>query len=385
MGLFDGTYFGTAGNDTFQAYKRGLIVKFWGSWEIFGNGGNDRLTGGPKDDTVWGGVGDDVLYGEDGNDYMKGGPGSDRIYGGNGFDRLLGESGNDLMYGGAGNDYLDGGLGNDLMVGGDGADTYIVDSINDQIFEYWDGGDVDRVESSVNYTLGNYVENLTLTGRAYRGTGNFGNNYIVGNNYGNELYGLGGNDTIGGGSGNDLVSGGDGKDSLFGNGGNDVLQGGAGDDGLYGGDGDDALFAGSGKDLVNGGAGNDVLFGFEGNDTLIGGAGSDRLRGYGYGNEIEQDTLTGGESGPLAGADTFILGDASRALYTGPGFATITDFSRTEGDKLELYGSLSDYSLGTGNFGGGLTVDRTIFYRGDLIGVLLDVTTVVPSADFVFV
>ncbi|MEY2654002.1 MAG: hypothetical protein RLZZ524_1030, partial [Pseudomonadota bacterium] len=68
-----------------------------------------------------------------------------------------------------------------------------------------------------------------------------------------------------------------------------------------------------------------ALFGNGGNDSLRGGAGSDRLVG-GQGN----DTLTGG-----AGADVhaFIRGELSQD--------TVTDFLKSEGDKLDLSALLS--------------------------------------------
>ena len=71
-------------------------------------------------------------------------------------------------------------------------------------------------------------------------------------------------------------------------------------------------------------------------------------------------------------------------FYLESGHGTITDFRRSEGDKIQIAGELSDYTLGTGHFGGTGALDRTIFYRDDLIGVVLDNTTVSLSEDFVF-
>jgi trimeric autotransporter adhesin len=63
---------------------------------------------------------------------------------------------------------------------------------------------VDTVLASVNYTLSEHVENLTLTGSsAILGIGNTLNNLIVGNSADNTLDGREGNDTLQGGGGND--------------------------------------------------------------------------------------------------------------------------------------------------------------------------------------
>ena len=71
-----------------------------------GDGGDNRLTGGP---------GNDELYGHGGNDELYGGAGDDRLYGGAGNDVLRGGAGNDVLYGGAGYDRLYGGAGNDVL------------------------------------------------------------------------------------------------------------------------------------------------------------------------------------------------------------------------------------------------------------------------------
>lgn len=83
----------------------------------------------------------------------------------------------------------------------------------------------------------------------------------------NELFGLGGNDTLKGGiadfSGNDTLLGGDGDDLLLGEGGDDFLLGGAGNDIYIGGTGVD-IFA------LTSGEGVDVITDFEAGTDLIG-------------------------------------------------------------------------------------------------------------------
>ncbi len=118
--------------------------------------------------------------------------------------QLTGNIGNNVLNGGDGLDVLNGGDGADTLIGGSGDDIYIVDSLTDTIIET-SGGGKDTVESSVSYTLGNFNENLTLTGKLdISGFGNMLNNVVTGNSGDNILNGLEGVDTLIGGSGNDI-------------------------------------------------------------------------------------------------------------------------------------------------------------------------------------
>ncbi|BAY25154.1 hypothetical protein NIES2100_49580 [Calothrix sp. NIES-2100] len=107
---------------------------------------------------------------------IKGTVADDILNGTTSTDRLYGYEGNDILNAGTGNDSLDGGSGNDIMSGGSGNDTYIVDSADDVVSEDngagGDAGGKDTVKSAVDWTLGNYIERLTLTETAVRGTGN---------------------------------------------------------------------------------------------------------------------------------------------------------------------------------------------------------------------
>jgi trimeric autotransporter adhesin len=148
---------------------------------------------------------------------------NDTLNGGTGNDSIDGAAGNDTLSGGAGNDTLDGGVGVDVMWGGAGNDVYYVDNAIDQTNEAIsatnraDATGTDLVYSSVTRTLGNYLENLSLTGTAaINGTGNALANTLTGNSAANTLNGDVGNDTLFGGAGNDTVNGGDGDDWLFG-------------------------------------------------------------------------------------------------------------------------------------------------------------------------
>ncbi|MBD2267072.1 putative Ig domain-containing protein [Anabaena sp. FACHB-709] len=244
---------------------------------IIGNSADNILSGGDNDDILRGGEGNDTLYGGAGNDSLDGGIGNDSLNGEDGNDNLKGDVGNDILNGNAGNDTLDGGLGDDVMTGGAGNDIYFVDSSNDTIIEELNEG-TDTVNASINWTLGNNLENLTLTGsNGINGTGNALKNIITGNNGDNilsggdnddTLRGNAGNDTLFGGSGNDSLSGGIGDDILNGADGNDNLKGEAGNDTLDGGAGNDSLDGGLGDDVMTGGAGNDTYFVDSSNDTI---------------------------------------------------------------------------------------------------------------------
>lgn len=212
-------------------------------------------------------------------------------------------------------------------------------------------------------------------------------------------YGYGGNDNFWGNSAADSLYGGSGNDALFGRGEDDYLVGGAGNDYLYGDTGDDSLYGGYRHDTLYGDYGNDILYGGDGhdrltgeqdNDILLGGRGNDLLVGYISDiTSTDFDTLTGG-----AGADTFVLGESDTRQYSvyvfvgyqGDGYATITDFSRRQGDQIQVAGSITDYSLDKSvNLSGGSALDTGIYYGDDLIAVVQDTTKVYLSVDFNFV
>lgn len=92
------------------------------------------------------------------------------------------------------------------MVGGSGNDTYVVDNIGDVVTETGTSTtEIDLVQSSISYSLGANLENLTLTGtNTINGTGNSLANTLTGN------------------AANNILTGGSGNDRLYGNAGNDV-------------------------------------------------------------------------------------------------------------------------------------------------------------------
>lgn len=343
---------------------------------------------------------DQTLTGTAGNDVLTGGVGNDQLFG---------LAGNDTLIGGAGNDLLDGGPDTDNMQGGSGDDIYVVDNSGDVVTENTGEG-TDTVRSSIAYTLGANVENLTLIGSAnINGSGNALDNVLIGNSGNNTLTGGAGNDRLDGGLGNDTMIGGLGNDTfvvnqvgdvitesanqgidtvesavtynlgsnvenltltgtaningtgssannvllgnsgnnqLDGGSGNDTMDGGAGNDSLFGGSGNDILLGGLGNDLLNAGSGNDVLDGGDGVDVLDGGSGNDHLIG-GAGN----DQLGGG-----SGADHFTGGAGNDMVTGGSGNDSYT-FAR--GDDQD---TISDADSTSGN------QDRVLF--GDTINPL---------------
>ena len=227
--------------------------------------GDDTITGSPLNDYLFGHAGDDVLEGREGDDYIDGGTGADMMRGGPGNDFYIVEdpddqvieragegsdsirshlaeftlpanvealiltdgarvgignaldnliSGNALdnrLEGLGGDDQLDGWVGADVMLGGPGNDSYFVDDRGDQVIELAGEG-IDTVESSIDFTLPEHVENLVLLLGATTGTGNDQANRITGNDGNNRLAGGAGDDVLIGLGGRDSLEGGPGAD-----------------------------------------------------------------------------------------------------------------------------------------------------------------------------
>ena len=235
------------------------------------------------------------LIGTSFGDTLTGDGADNTISGMDGADQLRGGGGADTLYGGTGDDTLDGGAGVDRMEGGIGDDLYIVDNVGDVVIEM-PGTGVDTVQTTVNLTLAENVENLVLLTGAERGVGNDLANTMTGNAGANDLDGAGGADVIDGGYGNDTLHGGAGDDFLMGetvltlstlpNSGDDIIDGGDGNDRIFGGAGNDTLLGGAGDDYIlapggrtspNGGYAVQVTVWDWGVDTIDGGAGRDWL------------------------------------------------------------------------------------------------------------
>lgn len=214
--------------------------------------------------------------------------------------------------------------------------------------------------------------------------------YLLGVNTGSKIFGQNGNDILAGRGDKDTLSGGDGWDTLRGWGGNDMLSGGENGDRLNGGEGRDTLQGGSGNDVLVGdrlakfgGAGDDRLFGGAGNDRLSGGGRHDHLSGGEHNDTLlgndGRDSLVGGR-----GNDYLVGGDgADRFIFSrGEGRDRIQDFSRREGDKIDL----SDLDLNRQEILSRLEpfFDHKIFKHGNLEILLLGHDdTVFIASDFI--
>ncbi|WP_295529542.1 hypothetical protein [Novosphingobium sp. Chol11] len=180
-----------------------------------------KLTSGSGDDIIDLSFAPRVLSGSTinaggGNDNVIGSQSADLVTGGLGDDILSGGFGEDTLNGGGGNDWLDGGGGADVMIGGVGDDSSVVDDIGDVVREVLDAGK-DTVASSVTFTIGAHVEDLTLTGTAsIDGNGSRLTNVLTGNSGDNILFGAGGDDRLLGLDGDDTLNGGTGQDVLTG-------------------------------------------------------------------------------------------------------------------------------------------------------------------------
>ncbi|MGE7966614.1 calcium-binding protein, partial [Pseudomonas sp. NPDC089918] len=287
------------------------------------------------------------------------------------------------LVGNNGNNTLDGGLGADVMIGGSGNDTYIVDNLKDAITEISTlASEIDTVRSSVSWTLGANLENLTLTGSDnLTGVGNTLNNVLTGNSGNNVLNGGTGLDTLIGGAGDDtyvLDQAGElallqetadqGRDLLnityastpttgtvdlsqsnlqnvenvtltglgaftvVGNDLNNTLLGNAYVNTLQGGAGDDWLDGGVGADILSGGTGDDTYVIESVADKVFENAdeGRDLIRtavSYTLSTNVEDGLLLGTAALNLAGneLDNSLTGNAAANLLDGKAGADTLD------------------------------------------------------------
>lgn len=231
-----------------------------------------RVYGGIGDDFIQTGAGvSNIVHGEGGNDTIistySGSSAGRWLYGDDGEDFITGTSDIDYIYGGNDDDIIKGVAGADRLFGEQGNDYFLATSTSD--FVYYDGGTerdtilVQDVGPAFTYTL---LKIGSLDGIEVIQDDDSKPTFIFGSGLDLreiELYNI---DGVEGDGGDNLLKGGISIDTetgayitmeLKGNGGNDTIKGYLGDDILKGGEGDDDLFGMAGYDELTGGSGAD--------------------------------------------------------------------------------------------------------------------------------
>lgn len=289
---------------------------------LTGDGGANRIDGLAGADSMTGRTGDDTYVVDSPGDAVieQADAGFDAVEAGIGYTlpanvemvtltgtagiNVMGNEFDNRLYGNAADNRLDGGAGADLMQGGEGDDTYVVDDAADRLVEHAGEGN-DTVISSLTYTLGADLENLTLIGiNPINGTGNAMDNRLAGNSGANVLRGGAGNDTY-------VVDGAHDTIVEMPHEGSDTVVASA--DWTLGANLENLTLSGAqwlsgtGNELGNTIVGNDGannLNGLAGSDLLRGGKGDDSyLFNVGHGFDvIDEDALAGG-------IDTVVFGE----------------------------------------------------------------------------
>jgi Ca2+-binding RTX toxin-like protein len=370
------------------------VVAATGGTHRVGTNGNDSLAGTAGHDTLEGLDGNDTLAGLAGNDSLVGNRGSDVLSGGDGDDTLDGAAGFD-------NRAFEQDFAADTIDGGFGNDVYYVQA--DDVLS--DPGGLDSVYTDAwECILGAGLENLSYDpfewsdgeGIFIDYTGNsLGNVITVGGlwiNSGSVLDGGDGNDTLQGSGGdityrfsagsgnygNDVIVGSDGtldfadaRSSIVANLGGSVTGGGIGGSGsvtfenmdnAIGGAHDDHIIASPGgfdnsqPAYIRGGGGNDTLegglgpayalYGEDGNDrlttqfadTLVGGSGSDEFVFLNPNDSVVMDFVSGTDKLVLDAQNTSVYGRAGAfAADDGRFYAAPGAFSGHDADDRVIY------------------------------------------------
>jgi Ca2+-binding RTX toxin-like protein len=184
--------------------------------------------------------------------------------------------------------------------------------------------------------------------------GSADHDHLNGTTSGNTLFSGRGDDDVTGMAGNDMLNGGSGADKMWGGSGNDQLSGGTGNDLLVGGFGADKMDGGNGNDvllsrsdageMVAAQDGTTQIFADETaaftavNDVLTGGRGADTFRFEGLVNAKDEIVAKHvNADGTIDWAGVTGENNATHDHWVdGFGNDTITDFRRSQGDKIEI-------------------------------------------------
>jgi Ca2+-binding RTX toxin-like protein len=240
-----------------------------------------------------------------------------------------------VLFGGAGSDILVSGTGRDHFNGGSGVDAA---SWQESAF-----GVVADLATGRATSVG--VED-TFTGLEN----------LIGSAFADTLRGNAAANGLFGGAGSDVLHGGDGSDELSGGAGNDTLDGGSGaSNKLRGGSGIDTVDYGSQTAGIETMYDRGQIFAFAQDlfevlteiEVIKGTGFADEIEGDAFGNQLfgrgGADRIDGGEGNDLisggSGADLFVFHaftEGKTRPESDSGFDRITDFSRTEGDRIDL-------------------------------------------------
>ncbi|MDX5630487.1 MULTISPECIES: calcium-binding protein [unclassified Brenneria] len=351
------------------------LAPFFESGILFGTTGDDNLSGVNTGSAFIGFDGNDRLQGQKGND-------SYYIFRNQGDDNLADSGGMDQIVFGSGIGQTDLAFSRDaatIHIQIKNADGGEAGSVRIDNFFNADGSVATGAIERFRFIDGSTLSQQQMLDALHAASRTTGDDTAFGDDKGDVINTLAGNDTIYGLGGDDRLYGDEGDDILHGGSGNDMLTGGTGNDALYGNQGDDTLYGGEGDDSLNDGEGANALYGEAGNDTLLGtgvldgGDGDDTLRGQGA------DTLLGGAGDDVLEtlshrryryANTLAGGSGNDTLYGSYGDDTYR-FERGDGQDLliECRTNMAlpqvTPSTDTLRFGDGITADDLDFTHRD--------------------
>ena len=331
---------------------------------LTGNGGDDKLYGGPGggDDKLYGGPGNDSLYGGRDKDTLDGGKGDDILYGGHGIDTFYGGAGSDMIYADDDDTSISGAAAKD-----DPRKTTAFNEKTENARGEVDTVSYERVEPDkgvgVTKDLNTFisVENIIGTSGDDKLTGhNTTANVIEGGDGADELD-AGGDDSttdpgdtvsyensdrgvivdLDNGAGSQVASGGHAAGDTISN--FENVTGSAHSDLLEGDNkqtGDDV----GGGNVLRGLAGDDELFGRQGSDIIEGGAGADEMDGGTNGTDTtgKEGTFNDSDGNPRVFVDMLSYESSDAGVTVNLTTNTLSG-GHAEGDEAAVQRGVYDH------------------------------------------